>query len=235
VAIEIKNKTKFSADLYLYGDIVADEGWKTGDDDKCPTDVIEALKECEDVDEINLHINSAGGNVFAGFAIYNILSRCKAKINTFIDGCAASIASVIALAGDTVHMPSNSFIMIHFPYIAVIGNADELRESAENLDALTEQIIDVYVKHSKKTAEEFKNSMKNEKWFNAKEAAEWFNNIIAEEENSAAACVTEIKFKNAPSGFLKKTEIQNKDDADILNKLIESEEFLNEQENERFA
>ena len=235
MAIEIKNKTDNSADLYLYGDIVADDGYKWGNDDKCPSDVIDALKECENVNEINLHINSAGGNVFAGFAIYNILGRCKARINTFIDGCAASIASVIALAGDTIHMPSNSFMMIHYPYIYTEGNADELRDAASNLDTLSEQLIDIYVKKSEKTADEFKDSMKAETWFSAAEAAKWFKNVVVEEQNSAAACMTDISFKNAPANFLRKTEVQNKDEADILKKLIESEEFLNEQENERFA
>ena len=94
--MEICNQTDISADLNIFGDIVSDEWGKWCDDDTCPTDISEFLKNLEGVQEINLHINSGGGSVFAGIAIYNMLKRHSAKITTYNDGIAASIASVIA-------------------------------------------------------------------------------------------------------------------------------------------
>src|SRR5699024_3486255 len=105
--MEIRNQTETKAQLNIYGDIVSDEWGKWSDDDTCPTDISNFLKDLDGVSEIEMHINSGGGSVFAGIAIYNMLKRSKATVTTYIDGIAASIASVIACAGDRIIIPKN--------------------------------------------------------------------------------------------------------------------------------
>ena len=99
--LSVKNETLTSADLFFYGDIVSDWLGAWNDTDQYPEAIREFLKGCEGKD-LNIYINSAGGSVFAGIAIYNMLSRHKGFKTVHVDGMAASIASVIALAGDRV-------------------------------------------------------------------------------------------------------------------------------------
>lgn len=96
-------------ELYFYGDIVSDEMDKWQDTDTCPQDVQNILKQIDENKPLDIYINSGGGSVFAGLAIYNMLKRNKAQKTVHIDGLAASIASVIAMAGDKIIMPSNAF------------------------------------------------------------------------------------------------------------------------------
>src|SRR3712207_1077741 len=114
--IEIKNQTEDKAELYFYGDIVS-ETWQSYwfEEDKCPQDVSDFLKELENSKDVDIYINSGGGSVFAGIAIYSMLKRHKGKKIVHVDGLAASIASVIALAGDEVIIPSYANFMIHNP------------------------------------------------------------------------------------------------------------------------
>ena len=85
-------------------------------------------------DEIDLHVNSPGGDVWDGFAIYNILAASGKTVHGFVDGLAASIASVLLMACDTIEMPENAYLMIHDPWTLAIGNARELRPEADRLD-----------------------------------------------------------------------------------------------------
>ena len=101
------------------------------------------LKELDPKGEINLRINSPGGSVTDGIAIYNLLKNHKAKVNTFVDGLAASMASVIAMAGDTITMPENALMMIHNPWGGAMGDADELRKTADVLDKMKTALVNV--------------------------------------------------------------------------------------------
>lgn len=121
-------------------------------------------------DEINLRINSRGGSVFEGFAIYNLLDQYEGVINTYIDGLAASISSVIALAGSTVNIAKNSRIMIHNAYGGVMGGAKEMRDTAELLDSLTDTIADIYAEKTGGNKDEYLTLMDGEKWYTAEEA-----------------------------------------------------------------
>ena len=100
-ALEIKNATEDRAELYFYGDIVSNS-WQSYwyEEDKAPQDIVDFLNQIEDTKELNIYINSGGGSVYGGLAIYNILKRHKGKKIVTVDGIAASIASIIALAGD---------------------------------------------------------------------------------------------------------------------------------------
>ena len=107
--IELKNMTETSADLIVYGGI-ASEKWY--EDDVTPTGVKELLDSAEGKD-LKIYINSPGGSAFAGVAIYNMLLRHSGKKEVFIDGLAASAASIIAMAGDVINIPKNAYLMIH--------------------------------------------------------------------------------------------------------------------------
>ena len=125
--ITVKNLTDKSADLYIYGEIVDNTDYKWDEKDVMPDDVKNALEKVDGLETLNIYINSPGGSVFSGTAIYNMLKRNKAKKIVHIDGVAASMASVIALVGDEIYMPSNAFMMIHKPLTWVVGNPQASR------------------------------------------------------------------------------------------------------------
>lgn len=120
--------------------------------------------------KIDLHINSPGGQVFEGAAIYNAIQRHAATVTAYIDGIAASIASVIALAGDTVIMAKNAMFMMHNPAGFVMGRAEDMRKTADILDKVRETMVGAYVAKSKKTAADVVALLDAETWLNADEA-----------------------------------------------------------------
>lgn len=131
-------------DLYIYGDVEAErwvhdeDGW-WGHWEEAETSANhfrEVLAEFPGVEQINVYINSYGGSVFEGTAIYNQLRRHAAHKTVYVDGFACSIASVIAMAGDEVVMPRNALMMIHNMWMAAMGNAAELRKAADDLDVI---------------------------------------------------------------------------------------------------
>ena len=129
---------------------------------------VDELKDIS-AEVINLRINSPGGSVIDGNAMFNALQRHPAKVITHIDGLAASMASVIAMAGDEVHMADNALLMIHNPWTFSMGDADELRADADLLDKMSASILSSYGR-SQYEADELKNLMDEETWFTAQEA-----------------------------------------------------------------
>jgi len=129
---------------------------------------VDELKEIN-AETINLRINSPGGSVIDGNAMFNALQRHPAKVITHIDGLAASMASVLAMSGDEVHMADNALLMIHNPWTMSIGDADELRADADLLDKMSASILSAYGR-SQYEADEIKNLMDEETWFTAQEA-----------------------------------------------------------------
>lgn len=142
---------------------------------------------------IHLRLNSPGGAVYDGLAIYNLLKDHDAKVVVHIDGLAASIASVIAMAGDEVHMAENASLMIHEPWSIVIGGAADLRKEADLLDKVGGQIMQVYVARTGASEEQVLDWMGAETWFTAAEA-EAASFIDAIEPNNAKARATLAKF-----------------------------------------
>lgn len=120
--------------------------------------------------KITLRINSPGGSVFDGLAIYNFLKERDVTVQ--IDGLAASIASVIAMAGKEVKIAGNGFLMIHNPWGGAMGDADDMRETADLLDKIRDSLISTYAAKTKKEREKIKEWMENETWFSADEAME---------------------------------------------------------------
>lgn len=128
------------------------------------------LAACGDVSQINLRIHSPGGDVFAGMAIYNTLKAHPARLDVYIDGLAASMASVIAMAGDKVYMPVNAMMMIHKPWGAQGGDADEMRRYADLLDKVEATLVQAYASKTGKSPEDIHALLKAETWMDGSEA-----------------------------------------------------------------
>ena len=153
----------------LYGEISDVTWWG---DEVTPAQFKSDLANLGDIKNLDIHINSGGGDVFAGFTIYNMISRHKAHKTVYIDGLAASIASLIAMAGDEIIMPANSMMMIHNSWAAIAGNANDLREMADELEKVDGLLRDTYVSKTGLDAETIADMMANETWFTANEAVE---------------------------------------------------------------
>lgn len=119
---------------------------------------------------IELHLNSPGGAVFDGVAIYNALVNHPAEVTTFVDGLAASAASFIAMAGDRIVMEKNARFMIHDAAGLVIGNAKDMREMADLLDSLSDTIAEVYADRAGGEIATWRAAMRAETWYTAREA-----------------------------------------------------------------
>ena len=177
--LEIKNMTDISADLYFYGDIVSDWWGAWQEEDQYP-EAIKNFLSGQQGKSLNIYINSGGGSVFAGIAIYNMIRRFAETnaVSVTVDGLAGSIASVIAFAGNTPpKIPSNAFLMVHNPFALVEGNAADLRKMADDLDVITTGILNVYMEHVKEgvTEDQIRALMDAETWLNGRDAAEYFD------------------------------------------------------------
>lgn len=192
-------------DLSIYGEIVS---YKWDDTDTTAQSFKDDLDALGDIDTLNIYINSPGGSVFQGVAIYNILKRHKAKVNIHVDGLAASIASVIAMSGDTIFMPENSMMMIHNPWTWTYGNASELRKVADDLDKMRESLITAYLSKTGDGLDRdtLVNLLDAETWLSAKECQEYGLCDIIEDSKEIAASVNKeffSKYKNTPEELLK--------------------------------
>ena len=194
--------------MYIDGEIVTDE---YEDTDTSAAGFRNALKSLGDVKSINLHINSPGGSVFEGIAIYNMLKQNSARINVYIDGLAASIASVIAMSGDAIFMPSNSMMMVHNPWVMAIGNASELRKQADDLDQITKSSVQTYLakagdKLDEKTLTQL---MDDETWLTAQEAVDYGLADEVMEPNKAVASINKqfvSRYRHVPEQLIKQAE-----------------------------
>lgn len=196
--LQVKNANSNTADLYIYGSIVS-SWWGAWDEmDQYPESIKKFLDGAKGKN-LNIYINSGGGSVFAGMAIYNMLKRHQGLKTVRVDGIAASIASVIALAGDRVIIPSNAYMMIHKPWSWGEGNADEFRKMAEILDSIQKGIMSVYTEHLRPgvTAEIIAKMVDAETWMTGDEAAKYFN-IEVDSPVKAVAYTGELKFSNVP-------------------------------------
>jgi len=156
-----------TGEVLLYGRI-GSATWRG--DEVTPKQFREDLEALGDVETIDLYINSEGGDVFAAQAIHSMLRRHPAKVHTFIDGLAASAASLVAMAGDRVTMPRNAMLMLHSPWAAAVGNANDLRATAEDLDRVRESMIAIYADRSGKSRDEVVQILDSETWYTAEEA-----------------------------------------------------------------
>lgn len=191
-------------EIDIYGEII-DESWRMSDTETSAPSFKDALKELKDVKQITVNINSGGGDVFSGVAIHNMLKSHKAHVTVKIDGLAASIASVIAMAGDKVIIPRNAMLMIHNAWTFAVGNANDLRKQAEDLEKVNSVVINSYLdKNPEIDEDKLRSLMDEETWLTAQEAKDLGLVDVIAEPNKAAANITKSqieRYDNVPSKF----------------------------------
>lgn len=197
-------------EIYIYGNI----GDRWNEDGVIASEMVREISAL-DADEITLRINSYGGSVTDGLAIYNALKRHPATINVQVDGVAISCASYIAMAGDTITMAKNAQMMIHAPWSFAMGNATELREQADLLDRYSKAMTSAYADKSGLTYDDALALMTDGKdhWYSADEALEaGFCDSVGEEVEVAASLASSFdltRFKqSAPQAILQKPVLQ---------------------------
>jgi len=159
--LEIKATANGEAELHIYGVI--------GKEENNPKDLISRLKSIKS-ETLHVHINSPGGDLFTGHAIYGIIKNFKGHKITYIDGLAASAASIIAMAGDKVVMPRNTLLMIHNASTVIYGDSQEFAKAAETLEKMNATMQTVYHDKTGMAHSEIATMMNNETWFTADEA-----------------------------------------------------------------
>ena len=154
---------------------------------------------------ITVRLNTPGGDVFDGLAIYNSLKAHGAAIHVRVDGLAASIGSIIAMAGKTITMGESAFLMIHNPWALVVGNAKDMREMADTLDKIGGSLAGVYAGRPGVTIEQAQAWMDADSWFNAQEAnAAGLADAVqggAEDAAQAAARFDLSGYANVPAAY----------------------------------
>lgn len=166
--------------------------------------------------QIDLHINSPGGDVFDGITIYNLLKQHPATVTTYIDGLAASIASVIALAGDKVYMAENALFMIHNPWGFAMGDANDMRKTADLLDKIRGSMTTTYSSKTGKSDEEIIPLLDAETWMDAEEALAFgFVDEIADKMDLAACSkfipvMAKMGMKHVPQTLAKDRDVPSK-------------------------
>lgn len=172
-------------ELLLYGPISDFSWWG---DEVTPKQFKEDLDALGEIDELRIYINSPGGDVFAGQAILSMLKRHNAQKVVYVDGLAASAASVVAMAGDVIRMPRNAMMMIHNVWTFVAGDANDLREVADTLERISETIVAAYQERTGLDRDQIKAMMDAETWMTAEEAVEkGFADEIEEAKQVAAS------------------------------------------------
>lgn len=221
--MEIRNKSATEADLILYGAIGA--SWF--EDSISAKQFSDMMKQIPDtVKKINLRINSPGGDVFDGIAIYNRIKQHPAKVTCYIDGLAGSIASVIALAADEVIMGEGALYFIHLPWTMAMGNRNDLENTVNRLMDVEEQLITIYRAKTKMDRQEIRAMLEKETWLDANQAmdlgfvdskmsdtqpiaasviekASWLNKKPTLKTDKDAAREKVLEAKNKVDGFLK--------------------------------
>lgn len=188
-----------AAEIYIYG-VIGGDWFGEGITAKMVADDLKALGKVKTID---VRINSEGGNVFDGKAIYSLLVENAATINVKIDGLAASAASFIAMAGNSIEIAEGAFVMVHDAYGISYGRAEDMRKYADLLDTVNATIREVYVARTKQTDKQVNAWMKDETWFTAKEAvANGFADKMTENLKVAASVAHPDRFKKLPSALL---------------------------------
>lgn len=203
---EFKAQSDNIAELVIYGDISSDKWWGN---EIIPTEIKESLDNANGKD-LNIYINSPGGDVFAGIAIYHLLKRYQGKKVVYIDGIAASIASIIAMAGDEIIIPKNSYLMIHRAWTFASGNINDFKKKIEILEKTDNNMVEIYKTKTfeKISEEEILELMNNETWMTGSEASNYFN-VTVTEENQIAACIDGIISNKIPENLKKQIDLKN--------------------------
>jgi len=184
------------------------------------------LAKLGNVKTLHIDISSNGGDVTEGFAIFDMLARHPARKVVRIQGLAASMASVIAMVGDEIEMPSNAMLMIHEPWGSASGSPEQIASFGQALDMMKTNIVNAYVKRTHMSEDSIRWLMRQETWMNAEQAVEaGFADRIVDPVKMAASYDLR-KFQNVPQGFGKGGEPVNPEGGKIVS-IAEMREKLN--------
>ena len=182
-----------TADVYVYEAI---GGWFGMTADDFVRDVAGL-----DVDHIDLHLNSPGGDVFEGVAMANVLRQHRASVTVWVDGLAASAASVVAMAGDEVVMGLGAQMMVHDAWSFAIGDAADMRQTADRLDSVSDSLASTYAARAGGTAAEWRAVMVAERWYTAEQAVEvgLADRVASDEDKGRASGQQVVPGSSSPS------------------------------------
>lgn len=184
------------AEVYLYGQI--GESW-FGDGISAKR-FADDLKAVQNAKTIDVRINSEGGDVFDGKAIYMLLLQHKANVVVWVDGLAASAASFIAMAGNEINIAEGGFMMVHNAWTVAAGNSEDLRRTADLLESVSTSIRDTYTARTKRSTDEVQAWMDAETWFTGADAVKYgFADKMVENLKAAASVRDPGRFKNCPT------------------------------------
>ena len=222
---------KRTADLFIFGEITS---WRWLDEDVSASSFQKDLEGIGQVDTLNIHINSCGGDVFEGIAIFNLIKQYNAIKNVYIDGIAGSIASVIAMAGDNIYMSNTSIIMIHNCWTWTSGNAEDLRKTADDMDKVMKALKNAYLAKVNIKEERLQELLDEESYLTADECLEmgFCSEIIEydEEEQALSASskgyynlvmqIKELKKQKTKSEEIETTTLSDNQMNEIVEKVL---------------
>lgn len=205
------------SEVYLYDEIVSEKysDWDGNEHGFTPDDLAEPLRAAGEGETVDIYVNSPGGSVFAAVAMTSEIKRAiqrGVKVNAFVDGIAASAASFLIMACQTVNMYSGTMLMVHKPMAVCIGNADAMLKCAEELEDIQEATcMPLYRAKLKCDEEELKTLISKESWLSAKRAAEIFNITIIDEQKDitnslSREVLNKFGYTNAPEQLIKQPE-----------------------------
>lgn len=209
---ELKTDQPDDAELYIFGDI---DPWTHDDKDpnRSASDIVKALQGLK-AKSLTVHINSYGGDVKEGLAIYNTIKNSGMQVTTICDGFACSIASVIFMAGTRRIMNDASLLMIHNPWTFAVGNAEDMRKQADDLDVIAQASVEAYKASSALLDDEIHALMDAETWILPEQALEYgfATEILSKPEEGLKQSAMKII-------MARMTAPRQDDDADIMAKL----------------
>lgn len=194
-----------TAELFIYG-AIGDDFFQEGVTARTLADQLRALGQ---IDAITVRLNSPGGLAFDGLAIYNLLAQHDAHITIKVDGMAASAASVVAMAGDTIEMAENAMMMIHNASGFAFGDHRVMLEEAAILEKLDGQIARTYAARAGRKDEAFRRMMNDETWFTAQEAVDnkLAHTVTPAKKAAALADFDLSMYQNAPNGWREASDV----------------------------
>lgn len=184
--LNFKKKSGTETELYIYGNIEKrdwiDDWLGTGKEKTDAFTLKDALMQV-DTPNLTVRINSYGGDVSEGLAIYSLLSEFKGHLKTIVDGFACSAASVIFMAGQERVVPENGLLMIHNAWTEARGDSNKMKKVAEDLEKITQPSLNIYTSKTNLSEEEIKEKMDKEEWITSQEAYEWGFSTTQERQN----------------------------------------------------
>lgn len=195
-------------EIQIYHGIRSNKSFWGDEDEMTPDDFANLTKDAQSGDEVNIYVNSPGGEVFAAATIISIIQRLQydgVTVNAYIDGLAASAASFLVMACNTIQCYNNSMLMIHKPITFAIGNAEDFLSEAELLEKIENStMLPLYMKRTSRTEDEIKQMLANETWMDAEEMSDVFGITIIDSNKVTDAIPADRfrMFKHTPDCYL---------------------------------